>query len=425
MGARVIAAYRTVAILLLNTVLFFLVLELAAGAVISIASLPAVKELIAGVSGKPNDLIRHYLALPYYAAEEWSEEYWHEHQLAMGRTYKPYVIWRNPPFSGEMINIDQNGVRRTPGTVCEPASYEIFLFGGSAMWGWGAPDWGTIPAYLLDELQSAYEKPICIVNYAENAYVSTQSLIQLQLLLEAGHEPDLVIFYDGVNDVMAASQTGEPILHQNYSQIASYYDAPQPPLMEWLQSRRSVRLPILIARQLSPSGSAPGEATPTFDPEQLGHRVADAYLNNYKTVKGLAGVYDFDYYLFWQPYIIAGSKQLSPDEEDMVTGLSWILNMDSALERLFAAAYERIREEAEDAHHLHYLAHAFDDEEAQIWIDTWGHVTPEGSRLVAHMMAEMIKADRLVEKGGAINHLRPVPGRVHEAEMSWRDRCCW
>jgi lysophospholipase L1-like esterase len=397
MGQRVITAYRTIAFLLLNTLLFFLVLELAAGAVISIASSPTVKALIADVTGTPNDLNRHYLALPYYEAEEWSEAYWREHELALSQTYTPYVVWRNPPYSGEMINIDQNGVRQTPGTDCGPASYEIFVFGGSAMWGWGAPDWGTIPAYLQDELQSAYEKSICIVNYAENAHVSTQGLIQLQLLLQAGEEPDLVIFYDGVNEVLAASQTGEPILHQNYSQIASLFNNPQPPLAKWLQSLRTFRLPYLVVQQLSSPAFASDEATLTIDSEQLGQTVADAYLNNYKTVEGLAAVYDFDYYFFWQPHIVVGGKALSPAEQNIVTGLNWVLNMDQTLKELFTATYERIRNQAKDADNLHYLAHAFDGEEAQIWIDTWGHVTPEGNRLVAQMMAEIIKAESLIE----------------------------
>lgn len=53
------------------------------------------------------------------------------------------------------------------------------------------------------------------MNYGENAYVSTQGLIHLILLLESGDVPDMVIFYDGVNDILAASQSWMPIVHQN------------------------------------------------------------------------------------------------------------------------------------------------------------------------------------------------------------------
>jgi hypothetical protein len=219
--------YRATAIMLLNTLLLLVGLELAATAVLTIAMLPTTKGLLAHITGKPNDLVAHYLALPYYAEQDWSSRYWPEHQLALKKNYHPYVIWRSPAFTGVMLNIDQDGVRKTPGSECRPSdAYKVFVFGGSAMWGWGVPDWGTIPAYLQTELQATHDEPVCVVNFGENAYVSTQSLIQLQLLLESGNVPDVIIFYDGVNEVLAASQTGQPILHQNFAEITSLFQDP-------------------------------------------------------------------------------------------------------------------------------------------------------------------------------------------------------
>ena len=116
------------------------------------------------------------------------------------------------------------------------------MFGGSAMWGWGAPDWGTIPAYLQTELERAGDRPVCVVNYAENGFVSTQNVIQLSLLLAAGDVPDVVVFYDGVNDVLAARQTGQPVLHQNLTQIATRFGAPQQPLLAWVRTLNTFRL---------------------------------------------------------------------------------------------------------------------------------------------------------------------------------------
>ena len=40
--------------------------------------------------------------------------------------------------------------------------------------GWGAPDWGTIPAYLQESLGELIEGPVCVVNKAEDGYVSAK-----------------------------------------------------------------------------------------------------------------------------------------------------------------------------------------------------------------------------------------------------------
>ena len=69
--------------------------------------------------------------------------------------YYPYVGWRRAPFKGTTIEIDQNGIRVTPGADCSAKSFKVFTFGESSMWGTGSPDWGTIPAHLQRGLEQA------------------------------------------------------------------------------------------------------------------------------------------------------------------------------------------------------------------------------------------------------------------------------
>ena len=40
-------------------------------------------------------------------------EYWKEFEQANKVTYHPYVLWRRRPYQGELLAIDQNGIRRT------------------------------------------------------------------------------------------------------------------------------------------------------------------------------------------------------------------------------------------------------------------------------------------------------------------------
>jgi hypothetical protein len=97
----------------------------------------------------------------------------------------------------------------------------VFAFGGATMWGTGSPDWETIPAYLQAGLEARRGKPVCMVNFGESSFVSTQEVIQLLLQLESGNVPHLVIFYDGINNIYAAYQSGQAGVHENLDPIAA------------------------------------------------------------------------------------------------------------------------------------------------------------------------------------------------------------
>src|SRR5690242_10100926 len=234
--------YNSAAIVVLNTLLLFMAIELISGAIINIVDRPASKKAIAKITGKPNDMIVYYQGLSYYTEQEWGSLYWKEFKRALKTTYSPYVIWRSVPFHGTLLNIDPSGYRHTPGAKCGADTYKVYVFGGSAIWGWGSPDDSTIPALLQSGLQSKLGKPGCVMNYGENAYVSTQGVIHLMLLLESGDVPDMVIFYDGVNEVLAASQSGMPIVHQNLSEISGLFENHQAPMISFFESSNTNQL---------------------------------------------------------------------------------------------------------------------------------------------------------------------------------------
>jgi len=379
LGRQIPTAYRTAAILLLNTLLLLAILELAAAIFLTF-----------DILANPNNLMTHYLNLPYYAKQEWSAQFLNEHQAAVKRRYQPYTVWQTSAFTGQMINVDQNGIRYTPATNCTSDAYKVFTFGGSAMWGWGSPDWGTIPAYLQAKLQTIHgAQPVCVVNFSETAYVSTQGVIRLIQELKAENIPDIVIFYDGVNDVMAAHQTKQPGTHQSLNDIATRFKNPENPLVTWLKESNSAQLLGRVVDRFR-SRSTSTNANIDVDIEPLAAATAEAYLANYKIVDALAQTYGFEYYFFWQPYILIGEKQLTDEEQDMITGLSWLLKMEPGLVGLFETTYKNIELQAAERENLYDIASAFDKEETQIWIDTWGHVTPVGNEIVAQTMIDKI-----------------------------------
>src|SRR5215471_7976774 len=137
--------------------------------------------------------------LPNYAHVDWAMQHYREldqAQLTSARTdFKSFIGWRRKPFNGETINVGGPYAQRRTINNGREGAKKAYFFGGSSMWGTGANDAGTIPS------QFAALTGMHSDNFGEAGYTAHQSLMLLIQLLQEGHRPDLVIFYDGVNEV--------------------------------------------------------------------------------------------------------------------------------------------------------------------------------------------------------------------------------
>jgi lysophospholipase L1-like esterase len=381
LGKRILELYRGVAILLLNTLVLLAILEL--GAIVIARGHQAAES--AGIE-----------KLPYYAAQDWTEVYWREAKLAENYRYKPYVGWRHLPFAGETVNINQEGIRKTPGAECNDGAFKVFALGGSTMLGWGSPDWGTIAAYLQSGLDERTARPVCVVNLAEDGFVSTQSLIAVVLQLQSGNIPDAVIFYDGVNEVQAAYESGQPRAHVTQSEIAARFEQREHPLVRWLQGSRQYALMRKQLGKLMLNGAddSPNQLSYRvmgIDADDLEKSVVEIYLENYRIVDALGQQYGFQHFFFLQPHPAVSKKPLTAEEQIFKSGI------DPALADLAQKVYADVSSVASDYENLWYLVDVFDGERAQIWIDKVGHLTPEGNRLVAQEILAVVE-NQLAEK---------------------------
>jgi lysophospholipase L1-like esterase len=379
---RIVDSHKTVALITLNTIIFFACLELAAAFVTKVWKEP--------VKMTDEDLPRAHVS--YYASQAWAKPYWKEFSLSRPQLYRDYVIWRRAPFKGQFINIDRDGIRLTPGANCSASSYKVFAFGGSTMWGTGSPDWGTIPAYLQADFNALRHGPVCVVNFGESAFVSTQGVIELIVQLQSGNVPDLVIFYDGVNDVYAAYQSGRPT-HQNFDQIAAKFMKGEtvPSFVAWIGASNSFRL---LERLLAELRQKPQNSTDLvtyksmgIDTATLSDSVVETYLSNYEIVDALAKKYGFKFFFFWQPVILIGDKPLTSEEQDMRR------QMEPTFIELHESVYRRARRMANKYDNFYYIAEIFDSVDSGIWID-YAHVTPIGNRLIAEKMFGVITGQR-------------------------------
>jgi hypothetical protein len=379
-GGRFFARYRTIAVLSMTTVLLLSALELT-----------AIVLVRAGIISSPShERARQYRAVPYYRRESWAEKFWRESGRAESYRYEPFVGWQHRPFAGELVNVDENGLRRTPGADCRAEAWRIFTFGGSTLWGWGSPDWGTIPAQLQKELNARLENPVCVTNFGEDSYVSTQEVVALLRHLQLANIPQTVIFYDGVNDVVGAWRTGRAGVHPAVPEMVARFEGARAPTLAWIKTSRLFWL-LQRLRRSAGGGAASAriaglQATPGPTSADMASAVVDVYLSNYRAVTSLGSQYGFESYFFWQPQLGIGRKSLTAQEEEILS------QADPDLRKLTEDSYKALSSRAAAHDRLWDLSDVFDDSSEQVWIDDCGHVTPRGNEIVAERIAEIILA---------------------------------
>jgi lysophospholipase L1-like esterase len=381
-------AYQLVAIIALNTVICFVCLELMS------AGLATLHDL----AMKSGAAVDSRASSPYYASQKWAAQYWREFGASRSQAYHPFVLWRRRGFAGETINISASGVRSTPNARCVPGALKVLVFGGSTVWGTGVPDWGTLPAYLQAELQRRHDGPVCVVNYGESAYVSTQSLVQLLLLLQSGSAPDLVVFYEGLNDAYSAYQSGVAGAHENLKEMAASVEGSRKPHVDFLgEALRRTNL-FRVSRYLISGLTHRKEGQPRLetyeskgtDLDSIASQIAGAYFVNYQIVEGLATKFGFDFWLIWPSYIRSGGKPLVAAETEIAN------NVDPALDRLYQAVHRRVAAGAAAHSRLLDMTTAFDAYPDLLWLDEV-HVTADGNRLLAASIAASVTVDWTAE----------------------------
>jgi len=291
----------------------------------------------------------------------WNAEYWREYQESYRAQWRPYVYWRRQAYDGHWIHVDAEGRRRTWNARDEAeADTRIWMFGGSTLWGTGSPDDQTIASGVARGLTDRGFS-VHVTNWGESGWVSTQSLIQLLLRLRAGERPDLVIFYDGVNDFFAAAQLREAGLPQNEDNRR-------------LEFARNPGIPV--------SDVAP-EVTGRREPDDaaLAREVVDAWLGNIEQVRALGAREGFSVLALWQPVALL-DKPLTDDERASLDRL------DAGARRLIEDHYGVLRGRL-PLPDVADLSAVLDGRTEPLYLD-FCHLAPQGNAIVASRIVDLV-----------------------------------
>jgi lysophospholipase L1-like esterase len=360
LGKRLFSVYKSLAVILLNTIILFFVIE-----ILSLCFLNLFVQ---------EDNETQSIFMDYYDKQEWSKEYWKEHFESSGKKYVPFVEWKRKPFSGKYIHINEEGIRRTTKYGCSADSMKIFLFGGSTIGGWGAPDSLTIPSLFAKKLYEKKQKGACVFNYGEDSYNLFQNIIDLVIQLQKGNIPDKIIFLTGANEIINSYVTGDYTQHLFVSDFKEKLETFNI-LLSLIKGTNTFKLIKLFESDEVERSE--------HEINELAVGIHESFLKNYMVIDALAEKYNFTYDFFIQPVLPVSKKRLT----------EWEQNIDNdsrlSLKKYFQKFYSSMQSETNNYKNIYYIADIFDSFSYSVFIDIM-HITPAGNEFIADKMVEKI-----------------------------------
>jgi lysophospholipase L1-like esterase len=331
---------------------------------------------------------RNPAASPAYAADFSAQEFWNEESVRQNlhKTFTPFSIWSMPEWHSKYINNDETetGVlRRTAnptGKTCgTKKNVNVWVFGGSTVYGTGVPDWATLPSYLSRKLNSAGSDCTIVSNFGVEGYVSNQELIVLLQQLKT-HRPEIVIFYDGINDAGTAEDLNKPPLPYYYFQtIKDRVEGSIRGRFDFVTGSHAFRLAAMLGRAVR--GKSPS-TTQVAERRTKAGAVLDNYEENLRLARALGAAYGFETYAFWQPSLYYGRKPLVPFEQNEIS----VSDRSPSI----IASYQEAESRAAECRCFVFLGDLFDSVKEPLYLDV-AHLGPRGNELAAQAIAKDIQ----------------------------------
>ncbi|MCB2262999.1 MAG: hypothetical protein LGR52_08690 [Candidatus Thiosymbion ectosymbiont of Robbea hypermnestra] len=346
-----------------------------------------------------------------YRDAPWARDYFQEYETAKRLVWESYVYWRHAPYQGRYINVNRKGLRATWNPLRDPAAdpppVRIFTFGGSTMWGYGARDDHTIASYLSKLLHEKGYR-VQVTNYGQSDYVSTQEVITLLRCIHREEMPDIVLFYDGIGDVLSSYENDEAgIPRGEWRRRAEFNLTVQPRRLLWALGEHVMDRSLWGFGRVATGLRRRFQATPDEGPrvhplrEEVARQTLHVYETNLTAVEALGEHYEFEPLFYWQPNVF--SKWLRPPENPAVAR-RWL-----PVKETFDDIYRRVRqsETLNNGHpRFHNISGLFDNLEEPYSVDGLHHLSEAGNRLVAEAMVgdviDLIEQRRLVATEQAV-----------------------
>ena len=295
--------------------------------------------------------------------------------------YDPYTIFLQSPKIRPTIGSRQSG------QVSD--NFVIWVFGGSTVRGDTDHDELTIPSHLAKTL-NARNTPInySVVNFGVNSFNSLLETKYLQkALIEKRPTPDLVIFYDGANDVKYFLEHRHPYGHHGYRKLKAVIESYHAslfgllkPLNAALYSSFTMELYDKINQVFIPVES---------DPE-LVKKFADMTERRYDFVNKLVQCFGARFLLIYQPMLWAEECTISRTIAEKERSYMVDSEKFNTMRANFAIPYKIMLERMKDKPYFVSYEDALCEREQPSYKPDGVHLTDYGRHLIAMRMSKTV-----------------------------------
>jgi hypothetical protein len=144
------------------------------------------------------------LRSPLYQGYDWAPELLRAVEQ-VHYDYAPFRLWQTRALETPYMNVAADGTRRTyqPPAPEGAPEFRVQIYGGSTVFCLEVADNETLPSHIARELARRMpDRKIVVENLGVPSYVREQQEVWLGRKLLDGPKPDLVIFFDGGNDML-------------------------------------------------------------------------------------------------------------------------------------------------------------------------------------------------------------------------------
>lgn len=323
---------------------------------------------------------------PYADASYFSDEF-------IAESFEQPGGWQYPENTRLIIPNDYSGVHFNTKnglrvTANQPTSYQntIFLFGGSTIYNSEVPDHHTVASYLQALFSLHYGDNYAVDNYGTTTVTIAQQLERLRTC--SPHSGDIVVFYDGVNDI--------------YQSV--FYANPEETMIQ--RNRRTVQgmpLPQRFLLRLSEKSAFAGLFLEPINRSMPPHLVDEPYLDELLASlrsRFMDSVYNANafstshgavFFHFLQPHLFSDDKY--SDYENQLIQNSFIV--PAGVKEAFQIGYPELKTataELSETIYSYDLSDVLNErpEGVEFYLDSC-HVTHRANQIVAEKIFDRIK----------------------------------
>jgi hypothetical protein len=336
---------------------------------ISFAILLALLNWGCGVYLKRKETTNRF-ELPNYAGDRsYAKKVFHDYN-SVQHLYEPFTEWKMKPYAGTTLHVSHEGLRQhTAPSYQQTRKKSVHFFGGSTMWGEGSDDDHTIPA-IFNQRNPEY----AVVNHGQLAYNSRQELDALISLYATGARPDVVVFYDGVNDAAF-------LCPKDITQLPAHRLVPM--YREKLYVGRTALAKDVVAKvfyenilkvihKFTYKPDADHSPYDCISNPEKAEQIAEMMMVNWEMAHEIVTARNGQFKAFLQPAAFIGKPRTDH------------LKLDDELGKNFQAIYTHLRQKIRERNHpwIVDLTEKFDGDQ-YIYID-FCHVSPNGNEIIAN-----------------------------------------